>query len=106
MYMCCYKIKFIAFVSYENKLLKFAGLHLHVWYIFCAILAHTRLADLHRTMNVHTKPLSVTGDDERAWLGAWPSGRMVGKKGGILKFVSQLHLFLTREEIVHVHTHC
>ena len=51
--------------------------------------AHTRLADLHRTMNVHTKPSSVTGDDEGAWLGAWPSGRMVGKKGDILKLVSQ-----------------
>ena len=50
---------------------------------------HTRLADLHRTMNVHTKPPSVTGDDEGAWLGAWPSGRMVGKKGDILKLVSQ-----------------
>ena len=49
--------------------------------------AHTRLSDLHRTMNVHTKPPSVTGDDEGAWLGAWPSGRMVGKKGDILKLV-------------------
>ena len=38
-------------------------------------------------MNVHTKPPSVTGDDEGAWLGAWPSGRMVGKKGDILKLV-------------------
>ena len=47
------------------------------------IPAHTRLADLHRTMNIHTKPPSVAGDDEGAWLGAWPSGRMVGKKGDI-----------------------
>ena len=49
--------------------------------------AHTRLSDLHRTMNVHTKPPSVTGDDEGACLGAWPSSRMVGKKGDILKLV-------------------
>ena len=55
----------------------------------CTIHAHIRLADLHRTMNVHTKPPS---DDEGAWLGAWPSGRMVGKKGDILKLVSQFHL--------------
>ena len=62
---------------------------IHVWYIM--IHAHTRLADLHHTMNVHTKPPSLTGNDEGAWLGAWPSGRMVGKKGDILKLVSQLH---------------
>ena len=46
-----------------------------------------RLADLHRTMNVHAKPPSVTAEDEGAWQGVWPTGRMVGKKGDILKLV-------------------
>lgn len=41
-----------------------------------------RLADLHRTMNVHMKHQSVADD-----LGAWPPGRMGGKKGDILKLV-------------------
>ena len=45
-------------------------------------------------MNVHTKPPPVTGDDEGAWLGAWPSGRMVGKKGDILKLVVIIILLL------------
>ena len=45
------------------------------------------MGDLHHTMNVHTKPPSVTGYDVGAWLGVWPSGRMVGKKGDILKLV-------------------
>ena len=49
---------------------------------------HHRLADLHRTMNVHTKPPS-TVDGEGAWQGVWPSGRMFGKKGDILKLVSR-----------------
>ena len=59
------------------------------YHTLCTIPAHTRLSDLHRTMNIHTKPPSVAGDDEGAWLGAWPSGRMIGKKGDILKLVSQ-----------------
>jgi hypothetical protein len=49
-------------------------------------------------MNVHTKPPPVAGDDEGAWLGAWPSGRMVGKKGDILKLVCSLYMYM------HVHS--
>ena len=52
----------------------------HTIYLYIHVAAHTRLADLHRTMNVHIKPPSVTRDEEGAWLGAWLSGRMVGKK--------------------------
>ena len=61
---------------------------MHTTCILFTSCTHYRLADLHHTMNVPTKP-SVTGNDEGAWLGAWPSGRMVGKKGDILKLVSQ-----------------
>ena len=68
----------------------YAHTHTHTHTHRPCVTTPTR-ADLHRTMNVHTKPPSVTGDDEGAWLGAWPSGRMVGKKGDILKLVSQLH---------------
>ena len=49
----------------------------HTIYLYIHVDAHTRLADLHRTMNVHTKPPSVTRDEEGAWLGAWLSGRRV-----------------------------
>ena len=62
---------------------------MHTTCILFTNCTHYRLADLHRTMNVHIKPPSVTGNDEGAWLGKWPNGRMVGKKGDILKLVSQ-----------------
>ena len=55
---------------------------------FCLHIYHHRLADLHRTMNVHTKPPSTVGGGG-AWQGVWPSGRMFGKKGDILKLVGR-----------------
>ena len=67
------------------------------------------MADLHRTMNVHMKPPSVAAEDEGAWQGVWPTGRMGGKKGDILKLVmvvSILFLFsfvCERDQFVVIH---
>ena len=67
-----------------------------------------RLADLHRTMNVHAKPPSVAAEDEGAWQGVWPTGRVGGKKGDILKLVSwvtRIHMYMYMHTHIHVHVH-
>ena len=41
-------------------------------------------------------------DGEGAWQGVWPSGRMFGKKGDILKLLSRwLELFIDLHSTVH-----